>query len=98
MIRGPKGNIEVTDGALRFSPQKPYAEELEERKANLPNIGDDQDQHRMNWLDCIRTRTQPFSDTEMGVKVVAIVDLATRSLWEGGVWTFDPKTLQARRV
>ena len=98
MIRGPKGNIEVTDGALRFTPQKPYAEELEERKANLPNIGDDQDQHRMNWLECIRSRTQPFSDTAMGLKVVAIVDLATRSLWEGGTWMFDPKTLEARKI
>ncbi|MFZ4575039.1 MAG: Gfo/Idh/MocA family protein [Phycisphaerales bacterium] len=98
MIRGPKGNIEVTDGALRFTPQKPYAEEVEARKADLPNIGDDQDQHRMNWMECVRTRKQPFSNSEMGLKVMVIVDLATRSLWDGGVWTFDPKTLAARRT
>jgi predicted dehydrogenase len=98
MIRGPKGNIEVTDGSLRFTPQKPYAEELEERRAQLPNIGDDQDAHRMNWLGCLRTRTKPYSDSEMGLKVMVIVDLATRAMWEGGTWTFDPKTLSAKRT
>lgn len=97
MIRGPKGNIEVTDSSIRFSPQKPYAEENEERKPQLPSIGDDQDQHRMNWLGAIRSRVQPESNTEMGLKVMVIVDLATRSAWEGGTWVFDPKTLTAKR-
>jgi predicted dehydrogenase len=98
MIRGPKGNIEVTDGTIRFSPQRPYVEEAEERKPQIPSIGDDQDQHRFNWLSAIRSRQQPESNTEMGLKVMVIVDLATRSLWEGGTWTFDPKTRQARRA
>lgn len=97
MIRGPKGNIEVTDGSLRFTPQKPYAEEVEERKPQLPSIGDDQDQHRMNWLECIRTRKHPEADVESGLKVMVVVDLATRSLWEGGAWTFDPKTMTAKK-
>ncbi|MCC6676094.1 MAG: Gfo/Idh/MocA family oxidoreductase [Phycisphaerales bacterium] len=97
MIRGPKGNIEVTDGSLRFTPQKPYAEDAEERKPQLPSIGDDQDQHRMNWLECIRTRKKPEADVESGLKVMVIVDLATRSLWEGGAWTFDPKTMAVKK-
>ncbi len=98
MIRGPKGNIEVNDGSIRFDPQKPYAEEGEEQKPQLPNIGDDQDQHRMNWLASIRSRQQPNSNTDMGLKVMVVVDLATRSAWEGGTWTFDPKTLTAKRA
>jgi hypothetical protein len=97
MIRGPKGNIEVTDSSIRFSPQRPYAEGVEERKPQLPNIGDDQDQHRFNWLSAIRSRVQPESNTDMGLHVMVIVDLATRSLWEGGTWTFDPKTMQTKR-
>ncbi|MBY0309208.1 MAG: Gfo/Idh/MocA family oxidoreductase [Phycisphaerales bacterium] len=98
IIRGPKGNIEVNDGSVRFIPQKPYAEEAEEQKPKLENIGDDQDQHRFNWLECIRTRKQPPSDTAMGLKVVTVCDLATRSLWEGGTWHFDPATLTAKKV
>lgn len=97
MIRGPKGNIEVTDGSLRFTPQKPYAEDAEERKPQLPSIGDDQDQHRMNWLECLRTRKKPEADVESGLKVMVVVDLATRSLWEGGAWTFDPKTMAVKK-
>lgn len=95
MIRGPKGNIEVNDGSVRFIPQKPYAEELEPRKPQLQSIGDDQDQHRMNWLQCLRSRQQPYADADSGLRVMVIVDLATRSLWEGGAWRFDPKTLTA---
>jgi predicted dehydrogenase len=98
MIRGPKGNIEVTDNTIRFTPQKPYVEEAEERKPQLPNIGDDQDQHRMNWLSSMRTRTQPESNVEMGLRVMVIVDLATRSLWNGGTWTFDPESRRVTRA
>ncbi|HZW06816.1 MAG TPA: Gfo/Idh/MocA family oxidoreductase [Phycisphaerales bacterium] len=97
LIRGPKGNIEVNDGSVRFIPQKPYAEEAEAQRPKIDNIGDDQDQHRVNWLDCIRTRKHPPSDTAMGLKVVTVCDLATRSIWEGGTWHFDPKTLVARK-
>ncbi|MDP1662635.1 MAG: Gfo/Idh/MocA family oxidoreductase [Phycisphaerales bacterium] len=97
LIRGPKGNIEVNDGSVRFIPQKPYAEEAEEQRPKIENIGDDQDQHRFNWLSCIRDRSHPPSDTAMGLKVVTICALATRSLWEGGTWHFDPKTLVATK-
>jgi len=98
LIRGPKGNIEVNDGSVRFIPQKPYAEEAEEQRPKIDNIGDDQDQHRYNWLLCIRERKQPPSNTAMGLKVVTVCDLATRSLWEGGTWKFDPKALTATKV
>jgi predicted dehydrogenase len=97
IIRGPKGNIEVNDGSVRFIPQKPYAEEAEEQRPKLDKIGDDQDQHRFNWLECVRTRKHPPSDTAMGLKVVTICDLATRSLWDGGSWNFDPRTLTATK-
>jgi len=97
MIRGPKGNIEVNDGSVRFIPQKPYAEEAEEQRPQLTNIGDDQDQHRLNWLQCIRTREQPASNVDMGLRVMVVVDLATRSMWENGTWHFDPKSLSAKR-
>ena len=90
--------IEVNDGSVRFTPQKPYAEEAEEQRPQLPNIGDDQDQHRLNWITCIRSRVQPPSNVDWHLKVMVIVDLATRSLWEGGAWAFDPKTLTAKRT
>ncbi len=97
MIRGPKGNIEVNDDSLRFTPQRPYAEGVEEQRPKLENIGNDQDRHRRNFLNCVRTRTQPESNVDMGLKVMVVVDLATRCLWEGGAWLYDPKTMTATK-
>lgn len=98
MIRGQKGIIEVTDQSLRFYPQSKFSEGVDERRPQLPNIGDDQDQHRMNWLECIRTRKQPEANVESGLKVMVVVDLATRSLWEGGSFAFDPKTMAVKKL
>jgi hypothetical protein len=32
---------------------------------------------------------------ELGTQVMVVVDLATRSLWDGKAYRFDPKTLRA---
>jgi hypothetical protein len=48
--------------------------------------------------DVVRTREQPDSDVDQGANVVAIVDLATRSIWEGAAFEFDPKTMTSRKV
>ena len=62
----------------------------------VPN--NDQDALRLHWLDCIRTRTPPMSDVDLGTKVMVIVDLATRSLWQGGTFTYDPERRTVRKA
>jgi predicted dehydrogenase len=100
MIRGHRGNIYLGDRHCTFRPERIFVEKenLEQKKIECPEIGNDQDLHRLHWLHCIRTREQPLADVELGTKVMVIVDLATRSLWEGGAFRFDPKTMKVKRA
>lgn len=98
MIRGNKANIYLSSRHCELRPERIYAEEVEPKKIECPDIGNDQDVHRLKWMKCIRTREQPDSDVHQGTKVMAIVDLATRSMWDGGAWEFDSKAMVARKV
>lgn len=98
LIRCQKGNIYLNSRDCVIRPERPFAEEVEEQTIRCENVGNDQDRHRLNWLECIRTRQQPSSDIEQGTKVMVVVDLATRSLWEGGAYAFDPKKMVATKL
>jgi predicted dehydrogenase len=98
MIRGHKGNIYLASRHCEFRPERTFAEELDPIKVECPDIGDDQDAHRVGWLKSIRTRQPAPSSVELGLKVMVIVDLATRSMWEGGAFTFDPKTMTSAKA
>ena len=86
---------------VRIVPQSCFVKDnpdLEERDIELPNIGNDQDAHRVAWLKSIRTREKPVADVELSTKIMVIVDLATRSMWEKKAFEFDPSTMRARAV
>jgi predicted dehydrogenase len=100
VIRGHKGNLYVGGRIAALRPERIWAEEVEEREFPPPTgpaIGDQQ-ALRLHWLDCIRTRAKPRSDVELGTKVMVIVDLATRSMWEGGAFGYDPERRRVRRL
>ncbi|MFO0872576.1 MAG: Gfo/Idh/MocA family oxidoreductase [Phycisphaerales bacterium] len=99
LIRGHKGSLELGGRHVQFRPERIFVDEgLEEKKIECEDIGNDQDVHRLNFFKCVRTRQKPDSDIEQGAKVMVIVDLATRSLWDGGAYRFDPKTMTAWKV
>jgi len=98
MIRGNKGNIYLNSNNCIVRPERLYNEEFDEKKIICADIGNDQDMHRLKWTKCIRTREMPDSDVDQGAKVMVIVDLANRSLWEGGAFEYDHKTLSVRRL
>lgn len=98
MIRGHKGNIYLGGRHCEFRPERTFAEEIDPKKVECPDIGDDQDAHRVGWLKAIRSREPVPSSIELGLKIMVIVDLATRSMWEGGAFSFDPKTMTAARA
>ena len=98
MIRGHKGNIYLASRHCVMRPERIYADDVDAVTVECPEVPDDQDLHRLKWLNCIRTREQPDSDVEQGTKVMAMVDLAARSMWEGAAYTFDPRTMRARKV
>jgi predicted dehydrogenase len=100
VIRGHKGNLFVGGRSAVLRPERLYADEVEEREIQPPPgvASNDQDALRLHWLDCIRTRQKPLSDVDLGTKVMVIVDLATRSLWEGAAFTYDPVRRMVRKA
>jgi len=98
LIRGHKANIYLGGNQCVVRPEAPYFDEVDERTIQCADIGDPQDAHRLGWLESIRTRTKPESSVALGTQVMVIVDLATRSMWEGKAFAFDPKTLTSKPV
>ncbi len=98
LIRGHKANLYLANEDCVLRPERLFVEEIEEQTFKSPPGVADQDAHRLQWLDCIRKRTPAIGDVDTAAKVMVIVDLATRSLWSKGAYTFDPTTLKVARA
>lgn len=98
MIRGHKANIYLNSRHCLVRPERLFVDDIDEETIECPDIGNDQDQLRLNWLDCVRTREPAKSNIDLASKVLVAVDLATRSMWEGHAFKFDPSTLRASKV
>ncbi len=91
MIRGQKGTIYLGGKDAELRPERPFADDVEAEKSDLPDVAD-QDMLRLNWLECIKSREPNFSQVEFATKMMVVVDLATRSAWDGRAYAFDPGT------
>lgn len=98
VIRGHKANLYLGGRQLLLRPERVYADEIDERTIDGEDGGDEQDQMRIHWLQAIRSKAPPASSVELGAKVMVAVDLATRSLWEGSAFGFDPATMKVRKL
>jgi predicted dehydrogenase len=98
VIRGHKGNLYLGGRNALLRPERIFADEVDERSIDGEDLGDDQDQLRIHWLGAIRSKSPAASPVGLGAKVMVVVDLATRSLWEGSAFGFDPKTMKVRKL
>jgi predicted dehydrogenase len=100
LIRGHKANLYLGGNDCVLRPERIFAEEIEEQTFPSPplKVPNDQDSHRLHWFECMRTRKTPLADVDTASKVMVIVDLATRSMWDKSAYTFDPATLTAKRA
>lgn len=98
LIRGHKANLYLDGRTTKLVPEQLFANEVDEQTVTGEDHGDDQDALRLKWLECIRTREPSPSPVELGAKVMVIVDLATRSMWEGGAFEFDPQSQKVRKL
>lgn len=98
MIRGHKANMYLNSRHCLIRPERIFVDDVDEERIECADIGNDQDQLRLNWLDCIRTREAAKSNIDLASKVLVAVDLATRSMWEGSAFTFNPETMRASKV
>lgn len=97
IIRGHKANIYLGGRHCVIRPERIYVDDIDAQTIECEDIGNDQDQHRIEWLEAMRSGKPPASDIEFGTQVMVIVDLASRSIWNGHAYRFDPKTMTASR-
>jgi hypothetical protein len=98
VIRGHKGNLYVGGRNALLRPERLFADEVEERTVTGEDLGDSQDALRLKWIESIRSRAPSPSPVELATKVMVIVDLATRSLWEGGAFSYDPVKRKVKKI
>ncbi|GAB4386406.1 MAG: Gfo/Idh/MocA family oxidoreductase [Phycisphaerales bacterium] len=98
MIRGNKGNIYLNSRHCEVRPTRPYVDEVDQQTIECQDIGNDQEKLRLNWFQCIRSREPAISNVDHATKVMVIVDLATRSMWEGSAFEYDEKTMTVRKL
>jgi predicted dehydrogenase len=99
VIRGHKGNLYVGGRNAIMRPERLFADEMEGEKIVVgEDIGDEQDAHRKKWLDSLHTREAPASPVDLGAKVMVIVDLATRSMWDRSAFGYDPKAQKVSKL
>ncbi len=98
LIRGNKANIYLNSRHCELRPTRPYYDLIEPMRVECPDIGNDQDLMRLNWLKAMRDRKQPSSTVDFATKVMVVVDLATRSLWDGHAYEFDRETMRVTRI
>jgi predicted dehydrogenase len=72
-FEGAAGTIYVDRDRLESTPASILREPLGARDFHLPAIANN---HRQNWLDCVRTRHRPVADVEIGARSAQVCQLA----------------------
>ena len=97
IIRGNKANLYLGGNHCRLVPERAYAEEVEEDDFQY-EYEDPQKRHQLDFLRSVRTREKPRSTVELGTKIMVIVDLAARSMWEGAAFGYSPASMSSYRI
>lgn len=98
LIRGHKADIFLNSRNCVLRPERVYVDDIDAQEIMSEDIGNDQNALRCDWLNSIRTREPNRSQVDLATQVMVIVDLATRSMWEGSAFKFDAKTMTAEKV
>lgn len=83
---GTDGLIHVDRGRLVSVPGKLLETPLEEGDERLPRNAN----HATNWLECIRARSHPICDVEVGARSAAVCQLFNLAYIHGRELTWNP--------
>src|SRR5688572_26240879 len=87
--------VEIHGGALSASKPEILKEKIGPREIHLGRTPDPGGAgHRSHFLDCIRTRTQPFANAEVGHRSASICHLTNIAMKLGRKLKWDPKAEQ----
>jgi predicted dehydrogenase len=93
IIRGQKGNLMLNGNNCVLKPEQKFVDEVDPQDLPADN-SNEQPRLRLDFWNAVRTREQNLSQVEYATKIMVIVDLATRAMWEGKTFDFDPKSLK----
>ncbi|MCC6443180.1 MAG: Gfo/Idh/MocA family oxidoreductase [Armatimonadetes bacterium] len=94
MIRGQKASLFFGGGRVEIRPERPFSDEVEEEAILVIGPGEDHNVHRKNWLDAIRSNSQPNCGIDLGVRVQTIVSMAEMSYRQSRMMNFDAKKMK----
>ena len=97
VIRGHEANLFLGSNNCVLRPERLFVDDVEERTVECAAI-QPQDELRLDWFKSVRTREANASQVELATKIMTIVDLATRSIWEGSAFRYDAATRDVRAV
>ena len=97
LIRGHEANLYLGGKDVVLRPERVFSDDIDEQTVVCDSI---EPQHalRADWMNSMRTREPNRSSVELACKVMVMVDLATRSMWEGKAFEFDPEAMAARAI
>lgn len=84
IFEGEKGEVTINRGIFESNPEELVMEALR----NRPKGGDKN--HIKNWLDCIKTRSKPVADVEIGHRSATVCHLGNIVRWAGRKLRWDP--------
>ncbi len=87
---GSEGTLRIDRGHLSSDPADAILEPLADDEVHLYESSN----HHRNWIDCIRDRTRPVADVEIGARSVTVVHLGNLAYWNGRTLHWNPKTWQ----
>ncbi len=85
---GVDGEIEVNRGYLKTTPDHLTKESTQPGEVFLTRS----ENHRANWLECIRTRRRPICDVEIGCRSVTVCHLGNIAYWLNRPLKWNPET------
>ncbi|HEY3244855.1 MAG TPA: Gfo/Idh/MocA family oxidoreductase [Phycisphaerae bacterium] len=86
LFTGSEGKVEVNRGYFKTWPEEIGKEPIGPNDLHLYESKD----HRQNWLDCIRTRSRPIADVEIGCHSVTVCHLGNIAYWLARPIRWDP--------
>ncbi|MDA0586612.1 MAG: Gfo/Idh/MocA family oxidoreductase [Planctomycetota bacterium] len=87
VFTGTEGTLRVDRGHLSSTPEDAIKEPLGKDEVHLYNSPG----HHRDWLNCIRTRTRPVADVEIGARSATVCHLGNLAYWHGRKLKWDPK-------
>lgn len=94
VVRCHMGDLLLEGGNIEVRPQRPFAEEIEMETIEVEKMPDDQDGHRRNWVDCMRSGEQPNCDPWLAYCGMVVCALGEISYRENRAVIFDPETMK----